>query len=79
MDSAAHDRAYQLINGFRATQMVRAVARALFMTDIQMLVILGGRERTEEEFRTLFEGADLRLARVIPTTSVFQLIEGVPV
>jgi hypothetical protein len=55
-----------------------AAARALFMADIQMLVILGGRERTEEEFRTLFEGADLRLARVIPTTSVFQLIEGVP-
>ena len=48
------------------------------MGDVQMLVNLGGRERTEEEFGALFHGAGLRLTRVIPTDSDFQLIEGFP-
>ena len=55
-----------------------ASSRRVFMGDVQMLVNLGGRERTEEEFRALFQGAGLRLTRVIPTDSDFQLIEGVP-
>jgi precorrin-6B methylase 2 len=55
-----------------------ADARAIFMTDIQMLVMFGSRERTEVEYRALMQKAGLRLTRVIPTSSVFQLIEGVP-
>lgn len=55
-----------------------AASRGLFMVDVQMLVILGGRERTVEEFRVLLQGAGLHLTRVIPTDSIFQLIEGVP-
>lgn len=47
------------------------------MLDINMLVITGGRERTRDEFRALFEAAGLRLARVIPTTSPLSVIEGV--
>lgn len=53
-------------------------ARRLFMADVQMMVMLGGRERTLEEFRALLDGAGLRLTRVIPTESRFQLIEAVP-
>ncbi len=53
-------------------------ARTLFMGDVQMMVMLGGRERTVEEFRTLLDGAGFRLTRVIPTESRFQLIEAVP-
>jgi hypothetical protein len=41
-------------------------------------VVLGGRERTEEEFKALFQSAGLRLTQVIPTDSAFHLIEGVP-
>ena len=55
-----------------------ADARAVFMTDIQMLVMFGSRERTEAEYGALMQKAGLRLTRVIPTNSVFQLIEGVP-
>jgi ribosomal protein RSM22 (predicted rRNA methylase) len=55
-----------------------AEARGMFMVDIQMLVVLGGRERTVEEFGALFDRAGLRLTRVIPTGSIYQLIEGVP-
>ena len=55
-----------------------ANARQLFMVDMQMLVMLGGRERTLEEFRALLEGAGFQLTRVIPTESPFQLIEAIP-
>ena len=47
--------------------------------DLNMLVMTGGRERTEAEYRRLFEAAGFRLTRVIPTESDFKLIEGVPV
>jgi len=55
-----------------------ANARQLFMVDMQMLVVLGGRERTLEEFRGLLEAAGFQLTRVIPTESPFQLIEAIP-
>jgi O-methyltransferase domain len=53
-------------------------ARQLFMADMQMMVMLGGRERTLDEFRALLEGAGFQLTRVIPTESAFQLIEAIP-
>ena len=43
--------------------------------DLNMLVLLGGRERTEEEFRRLLEAAGFRLERIIPTHSPFSVIE----
>ena len=46
--------------------------------DLEMLVIPGGRERTEEEFRRLFANAELKLTRIIPTKSPVAIIEGVP-
>jgi ubiquinone/menaquinone biosynthesis C-methylase UbiE len=47
--------------------------------DLNMLVMTGGRERTEEEFRQLYETAGFRLTRVVPTESPFSVIEGVKV
>ncbi len=45
--------------------------------DLQMLLLnKGGRERTEQEFRTLFQDAGLELSRIIPTASMFSIIEG---
>jgi hypothetical protein len=46
--------------------------------DINMLVSVGGQERTEEEYRRLFHGAGLRLTRIVPTRSPLGLIEGIP-
>ena len=43
--------------------------------DLNMLVILGGRERTEEEYRHLLQATGFRLERVIPTHSPFSVIE----
>jgi SAM-dependent methyltransferase len=44
--------------------------------DLNMLVVVGGRERTEREFRALIERAGLRPTRVVPTPVAFSLIEG---
>jgi hypothetical protein len=55
-----------------------AAARQLFMADMQMMVMLGGRERSLEEFRALLEATGFQLTRVIPTESPFQLIEAIP-
>jgi hypothetical protein len=43
--------------------------------DIEMLVIAGGRERTEAEYGALFSKAGLRLARVVRTASPIAVIE----
>jgi hypothetical protein len=43
--------------------------------DMQMLVILGGRERSEVEYADLLAGVGLRLARVLPTRSPFSILE----
>jgi hypothetical protein len=47
------------------------------MLDIEMLVMtVGGRERTAEEFGDLFSSAGLRLGRVVTTKSPICVIEG---
>lgn len=46
------------------------------LLDIQMLVI-GGRERTKQEFAALFRNAGLKLTRVVPTKCPLSIIEGV--
>ncbi len=44
--------------------------------DLVMLVLTdGGRERTEQEFRELFAGAGLRLARAVPTRADNSILE----
>jgi len=45
------------------------------MLDLNMLVMLGGRERTAAEYAVLFEQAGLRLSRVVPTAAPIALIE----
>ena len=45
--------------------------------DLNMLVMTGGRERTEGEFRALYDAAGFRLTRIVPTESPFSVIEGV--
>jgi hypothetical protein len=45
--------------------------------DVEMLVI-GGRERTESEYRELLARAGLRLTRVVPSDLLHSVIEAVP-
>jgi hypothetical protein len=45
--------------------------------DVHMLVLLAGPERTEEEYRTLFESAEFELTRVIATACDESIVEGV--
>jgi len=49
------------------------------IVDLEMLVLPGGMERTEHQFRALFEASGFRLERVIPTPGVQSIIEGIPV
>jgi O-methyltransferase domain len=46
--------------------------------DLEMLVMPGGRERTEEEFRRLFDRAGYRITRIVPTQSPLSVIEARP-
>jgi hypothetical protein len=46
------------------------------LMDLTTLVVHGGLERTEEEFRHLFEAAGFQLTRVVPTASDVSVIEG---
>jgi hypothetical protein len=45
--------------------------------DINMLVVLGGLERTEAEYRRILEATGFELARVVPTKAPVSLVEGV--
>lgn len=46
--------------------------------DLMMMASLVGRERTEADFRALFEASGLRLARIVPTSTVLDIVEAVP-
>ena len=45
--------------------------------DLEMLTMVSGRERTEAEFRDLFERAGFRMTRIAPTKSPVSVIEAV--
>lgn len=48
------------------------------LLDLNMLVIPGGLERTETEYRELFAVSGFRLNRIVPTTTEISVIEGLP-
>jgi len=43
--------------------------------DLEMLLLAGGKERTEAEFSKLFEGAGFKLTRVVPTKGALSVVE----
>jgi hypothetical protein len=49
------------------------------LLDLNMLVIPGGMERTQGEYRALFARAGFSLTRIVPTRTEVSVIEGVPV
>ena len=48
------------------------------MTDITMLLVAGGRERTAEEYRALLAGAGFAVRRIVPTRSPASVIDAIP-
>ena len=46
------------------------------LLDLVMLLIPGGKERTEEEYRSLFDQAGFHLSRIVPTATEVSVIEG---
>lgn len=49
------------------------------LMDLNMLSMTGGKERTADEYASLFAASGFRLGRVIPTGTLMFLIEGIPV
>src|SRR5262245_54645315 len=47
------------------------------LLDLEMLLFLSGRERTETEYRDLLKSAGFELTRIVPTPSPYSVIEGV--
>jgi hypothetical protein len=45
------------------------------LIDLEMLLMPGGRERTADEFASLFERGGFSLARIVPTESPLSVIE----
>ena len=48
------------------------------LTDVNMMAVVGGRERTEAEYRRLFAAHGLRLTRVVPTRGGASVTEAWP-
>jgi SAM-dependent methyltransferase len=46
------------------------------MSDLNMLVLLGGHDRTEAEYGALLEAAGFTLTQVVPTRSLMSMVEG---
>ncbi|HEY6420373.1 MAG TPA: methyltransferase [Candidatus Binataceae bacterium] len=54
-----------------------ADCRRAVSNDVNMLVCTGGRQRSEAEFRALYDGAGFKLTRIVPTPARLSVIEGV--
>jgi hypothetical protein len=54
-------------------------SRPVVMSDLNMMVMTGGHERTVTEYEALFRAAGFALTKVTPTGSVMSVIEGEPV
>ncbi len=46
------------------------------LLDLTMLVVPGGKERTEDEYHELFRAGGFRLTRIVPTAAEVSVIEG---
>ena len=53
------------------------LSRGSAANDVNMLVCTGGRQRSEAEFRSLYDAAGFRLTKIVPTPARVCVIEGV--
>ena len=52
---------------------------AKLLADLNMLLLTGGRERTEAEYRSLLAAAGFALTRIVPTATPISIIEATPI
>src|SRR6266581_7096207 len=69
----------ELVSGSFFVDMPKGADAYLLKQDLQMLAVFSGHERTEQEFRTLFASASLRLTQVITSPTPYSIIEAVAV
>jgi hypothetical protein len=75
----AGDGTLLILEGVYPPRVDRSLeSRGAAMNDVNMLVCTGGRQRSEAEFRALYEAAGLSLTRIVPTAARLSVIEGVP-
>ena len=53
--------------------------KAAAFGDLNLLLLFGGRQRTESEFHTLFASSGFGITRILPTQSHFKLVEAMPI
>jgi hypothetical protein len=67
-----------LVEGVYPARIDQSVAsRGATANDVNMLVNTGGRQRSEGEFRALYDAAGFTLTRIVPTPGNVSVIEGV--
>jgi len=74
---AMRDGAVLLVLEWIVPDRIGPMDASIVGTDLNMLVMVGGQERTESEYRELVASAGLRVTRVIPTPAALSLIEAV--
>jgi orsellinic acid C2-O-methyltransferase len=78
-DAMGADGTLLIVEGVYPESIDRSLESAgAAANDVNMLVCTGGRQRSEEEFRTLLGAAGFRLSRVVPTLARVGIIEGRP-
>jgi SAM-dependent methyltransferase len=66
-----------IVEGVYPARIDRSLeSRAAAANDMNMLVSTGGRQRSEAEFRMLYERAGFALTRIVPTLARVSVIEG---
>ena len=48
------------------------------LSDVHMMILFGGAERTAEQFAGLLDAAGFRLSNIVPTDAALSIIEGTP-
>jgi len=68
-----------IVEGVYPARVDRSLAsRGATANDVNMLVNTGGRQRSEVEFRALYDAAGFELTRIVPTPINISVIEGAP-
>jgi SAM-dependent methyltransferase len=68
-----------IVEGLYPARIDRSLeSRGAAANDVNMLVVAGGRQRSEAEFRALYAAAGFELTRIVPTPARVAVIEGTP-
>jgi orsellinic acid C2-O-methyltransferase len=67
-----------IVEGVYPARMDQSIeGRGAAANDVNMLISTGGRQRSESEFRGIFEASGFRLTKIVPTPVRVSVIEGI--